>query len=163
MISESSSVIFGFSANWANDRYRLSCVYASTADKSPARETSIPLVPYGRCSNRLPLPSQLADGTATYFLASCSILYPGLGSFLSPMTRAKRSRQFPIAISSVSPNILYRCWEYAMTCVLPPETYRTIGLCDDVICRPISISYPSARTHTSGGRRIKTLYSRPTQ
>ena len=33
-----------------------------------------------------------------------------------PSTRAKRSRQLPTAMSSVSPKMRYRCSEYAMTC-----------------------------------------------
>lgn len=32
------------------------------------------------------------------------------------MTRANRSKQLPTAMSMVSPNILYRCSEYAITC-----------------------------------------------
>jgi hypothetical protein len=43
----------------------------------------------------------------TYCLASCSIWYPGAGSFESPSTRAKRSRQLPTAMSIVSPNTRY--------------------------------------------------------
>uniref|UniRef100_A0A0E9VDC2 Uncharacterized protein n=1 Tax=Anguilla anguilla TaxID=7936 RepID=A0A0E9VDC2_ANGAN len=34
------------------------------------------------------------------------MLYPGLGSFEILMTLANRSRQFPTAMSMVSPNIL---------------------------------------------------------
>jgi hypothetical protein len=41
----------------------------------------------------------------THSLAKTSMLYPGLGSFDRPNTRAKRSRQFPTAISIVSPKI----------------------------------------------------------
>lgn len=41
------------------------------------------------------------------YLASYSILYPGAGSLLKPNILANRSKQFPTAISSVSPNIRY--------------------------------------------------------
>ena len=62
------------------------------------------------------------------FFAACSILYPGLGSFDNFRARANRSKQFPTAISIVSPNIRYLFSEYAMICVLPPLTYNTVGL-----------------------------------
>ena len=39
------------------------------------------------------------------FSASCSMLYPGLGSLDRFSTRAKRSRQLPTAMSMVSPKI----------------------------------------------------------
>ena len=39
------------------------------------------------------------------FSASCSMLYPGLGSLERFSTRAKRSRQLPTAMSMVSPKI----------------------------------------------------------
>jgi hypothetical protein len=42
-----------------------------------------------------------------YFLANYSILYPGAGSLLKFIIRANLSKQFPTAISNVSPNILY--------------------------------------------------------
>jgi len=35
------------------------------------------------------------------------MLYPGLGSFDSPIILANLSKQFPTAMSSVSPKILY--------------------------------------------------------
>ena len=56
------------------------------------------------------------------------MLYPGLGSFDSFKALANLSKQFPTAISIVSPKILYRCSEYAIICVLPPLTYKTVGL-----------------------------------
>lgn len=49
-----------------------------------------------------------------------------------------------MAMSSVSPKMRYRCCEYAMTWVLPPETYNTIGFDELVMCRPISMSGVSA-------------------
>ena len=55
-------------------------------------------------------------------------------------TLANRSRQFPTAMSMVSPNILYLCCEYAITCVFPPLTYNTTGFVAPVIKRPISMS-----------------------
>lgn len=65
---------------------------------------------------------------------------------------ANRSRQFPTAMSSVSPNILYRRALYAMTWVFPPETYNTTGFSAPVISLPISIS--TCQTYlTCGGIR----------
>jgi hypothetical protein len=93
-------------------RNRLSKVYASIALKIPDRDTSIPFVVYGSGTKRLPLQRSrfnvrrmVRRKSRTYFFASCSILYPGLGSLPSPTTRANRSRQFPTAMSNVSPNI----------------------------------------------------------
>lgn len=95
------------------------------------------------------------------------MLAPPLGSLLSPMMRANlssrgqrldrkysitlithRSKQFPTAMSSVSPKIRYRCCEYAITCEFPPETYSTIGEPDAVISRPVSMS---------AARRVSTV------
>ena len=75
-----------------------------------------------------------------YRFAYCSMLYPGDGSLGIRMALANRSRQFPTAMSRVSPNILYRRALYAMTCVFPPETYNTTGFSALVISLPISIS-----------------------
>jgi len=61
------------------------------------------------------------------FLASYSILYPGAGSLLIFKTLANLSKQLPTAISIASPNILYLLLQYAITYVLPPLTYKTVG------------------------------------
>ena len=53
------------------------------------------------------------------FQASSSMLYPGDGSLESQITRANRSRQFPIAISIVSPKILYLPLENEIICLFP--------------------------------------------
>ena len=44
-----------------------------------------------------------------------------------------------MALSIVSPKILYFPSLYAITCVLPPETYNIVGLSAFVTQRPISI------------------------
>lgn len=45
------------------------------------------------------------EETRLYFLANCSMLYPGAGSLLIFNVRANLSRQFPTAISSASPKM----------------------------------------------------------
>lgn len=130
-------------------------------DKIPENETSIPFTVYGSSTYWLPLNKEKkkhsqnklqvhekvqiqsrAHQKPAYFLAICSMLYPGLGSLeicgdtlcykhvmthwqkLVPwiqiaallsktkaptfITRANLSKQFPTAMSIVSPNILYR-------------------------------------------------------
>ena len=72
------------------------------------------------------------------FLANYSMLYPGAGSLEISQIRANRSRQFPTAMSIVSPNILYLFSLYAIIYELPPETYRIVGLSAPVTRRPIS-------------------------
>jgi hypothetical protein len=47
------------------------------------------------------------DEIVTYRFANCSMLYPGLGSLDKFRMRAKRSKQFPTAISIVSPKMRY--------------------------------------------------------
>lgn len=89
------------------------------------------------------------------------------------ITRANLSRQLPTAMSIVSPNILYRLCEYAMTCrgtkenkaqigkktgnvkleqtcVFPPLTYSTVGLSARVMSRPISMCPMQWLTPSSG-------------
>ena len=61
----------------------------------PEKLISIPLTVYGASINKLP------------FYANFSILYPGAGSFEILTILAKRSRQFPTAISKAYPNIRY--------------------------------------------------------
>ena len=75
---------------------------------------SIPFVVYGSGSSFFPLIDVRGgsfDGgyESTYFLATCSMLYPGLGSLLKLITRANLSKQFPTAMSRVSPKMRYRC------------------------------------------------------
>ncbi len=85
----------------------------SMKERMPEKLTSMPLTTYGSATSFCPL------------LASCSILYPGDGSLdiwvstrvvgikkrlnmkdgRTFKTRAKRSRQFPTAMSMVSPKI----------------------------------------------------------
>lgn len=64
------------------------------------------------------------------------MLYPGLGSLDKVRTLANRSKQFPTAISIVSPKIRYRPSLYAITCVFPPLTYRTTGSSAPVTTSP---------------------------
>jgi hypothetical protein len=79
------------------------------------------------------------------------MLYPGAGSLGILIALANRSKQFPIAISKVSPKIRYRLALYAMTWVFPPLTYNTTGFSAPVISLPISISTLAnpSRRHTS--------------
>lgn len=53
-------------------------------------------------------------------LASTSMLYPGDGSFDSPSTRAKRSRQLPTAMSIVSPKMRYLPRDVGLPHILNP-------------------------------------------
>ena len=62
----------------------------------PDSDMSMPLTVYGMSMYLVP------------FFASCSMLYPGDGSLLRPISRANLSRQLPTAMSIVSPKILYR-------------------------------------------------------
>lgn len=55
-----------------------------------------------------------------------------------------------MAISMVSPKRLYLSSLYAMTCVLPPETYNTTGSTAPVTARPISMCAMQWLTLTSG-------------
>ena len=64
---------------------------------TPLSDTSMPLTAYGKSINFVP------------FFASCSMLYPGDGSLLRPISRANLSRQFPTAMSIVSPKMRYLC------------------------------------------------------
>ena len=87
-MSSALSLVGSSSSFW-----RCCLASCSTNDSIPENETSMPFTVYGRSASLLPR------------LADCSMLYPGLGSFGSLITRANRSRQFPIAISRVSPNM----------------------------------------------------------
>lgn len=91
----------------------------------PEKLISIPLTVYGTSINILP------------FSASFSMLYPGAGSFDILAILAKRSKQFPTAISKAYPNILYRFAEYAIIWVFPPLTYKTVGCFIPVANLPI--------------------------
>lgn len=81
----------------------------------PERDTSIPFVLYGNVTS-------LRERREGFGRAEISTFWPGEGSLLRPIIRANLSKQFPTAMSSVSPKILYLCCEYAKTCVFPPET-----------------------------------------
>lgn len=99
---------------------------SSTKLRRPLKETSIPFTTYGRSTNVSPFFASCKNQThlsvrplqaysctlnrqqrCKLLLLTCSILYPGLGSFDIFKTRANRSRQFPTAMSTVSPKIRY--------------------------------------------------------
>ena len=71
------------------------CCFAmdSANESRPEKDTSMPFTVYGICTNFSPP------------FASCSMLYPGLGSLLMLSTRAKRSSMLPTAMSIVSPKM----------------------------------------------------------
>ena len=105
----------------------IAATFSSALVRIPPTFISIPLQLYGNSTNVLPS------------FASCSILYPGAGSFESSKHLANLSNAFPTAISIVSPKILYLLSLYAMTCVFPPLAYNTTGFLALVTNLPISM------------------------
>ena len=84
-------------------------------------------------------------GQALAFLASCSMLYPGAGSLGRLSTRAKRSKQFPTAMSMVSPKMRYRRSAYAMTCGRRKQQAGRLAVCGGASARHHRCTVP----HTS--------------
>ena len=70
------------------------------------------------------------------FFASFSTTGPP--GWPKPVSRPKWSRQFPIAMSNVSPNILYLPLSYAITWLFPPLTYKDTGFKAPVSSFPTS-------------------------
>lgn len=67
------------------------------------------------------------------------MLYPGAGSFEMFAILANLSKQLPTAMSKAYPKILYLFALYAITWLLPPLTYSTVGWSIPVANLPIYI------------------------
>jgi len=105
------------------------CRRSSVAAVSrPLNDKSMPFMLNGSGMKALP------------WFASFSTRIPkGISGFcLRPASRAKMSRQLPIAMSRVSPKTRYRPASKAATIVFPPETYSVTGSLAPVMSLPIS-------------------------